>query len=307
MTDILLRSVLGIEFDRMPEAVRRMHSIKEAQDACGISRVTGGNNLVSSAIRHIAALPRPAQRAPIHIRFIKAQDGEEWDRHFGKSRFRTVMKQQGRVLNERLVGFPVTLVYRAKADHRGFCLQAVQVRFLAIPLPRLLCPTLAARAGEWRGRYRFSTVAGFWFCGRVISYSGYLDPPVVSAVEHPAVTIVYDGMCHLCSGSMAWTARRVDRLVRFVPVQSEEGAGALKAVGLDALNPTSFLVMENGRFLQKSTAVIAILHVVGGGWKMAAWLLGLLPTSVADKIYDWVAANRYRWFGRRESCFIARS
>jgi predicted DCC family thiol-disulfide oxidoreductase YuxK len=307
MTDILLRSVLGTGFDRMPQAVRQIHSIERTQDAHGISRVLGGKNLISSAIRHIAALPRPAQRVPIHIRFIKAQDGEEWDRHFGKSRFRTTMKQHGQFLNERLIGFPVTLVYQVKADHRGFALQAVQVRFLGIPLPRLLRPTLAARAREWRGRYRFSAVAGFWFCGRVISYFGYLDPPVVAAVEHPSVTIVYDGMCHLCSGSMAWIARRVDRRVRFVPAQSEEGAGALKAVGLDALNPTSFLVMENGRFLQKSTAVIAILHVVGGGWKMAAWLLGLLPTSVANKIYDWVAANRYRWFGRRQSCFIARS
>jgi predicted DCC family thiol-disulfide oxidoreductase YuxK len=118
------------------------------------------------------------------------------------------------------------------------------------------------------------------------------------------ITIVYDGLCHLCSGSIAWIARRVDDRVHFVPVQSDEGAEALKALGLNALDPESFLVVKDGQCLQKSTAVIAALNVVGGGWKMVAWLLGLLPRSIADRIYDWVAANRYKWFenARRVLC-----
>jgi predicted DCC family thiol-disulfide oxidoreductase YuxK len=122
-----------------------------------------------------------------------------------------------------------------------------------------------------------------------------------------AITIVYDGLCHLCSGSMAWIARRVDARVRFVPVQSDEGTQALKAVRLNALDPESFLVVKDDHCLQKSTAVIAALNVVGGGWKIAAWLLGLLPRSIADRSYDWVAANRYRWFGKRTTCFVPRS
>jgi predicted DCC family thiol-disulfide oxidoreductase YuxK len=123
----------------------------------------------------------------------------------------------------------------------------------------------------------------------------------------PSITIVYDGMCHLCSASTAWIARRVDDNVRFAPVQSREGSEALRAAGLNALDPESFLVVKDGQSLQKSAAVVAALNTVGGGWKMAAWLLGLLPGSTADKIYAWVAANRYKWFGRRERCFIPRS
>ena len=119
-----------------------------------------------------------------------------------------------------------------------------------------------------------------------------------------AITIVYDGLCHLCSGSMAWVARRVDDRVRFVPVQSDEGAEALKAVGLNALDPESFLAVKDGQCLQKSTAVIAALNVVGGGWEMAALLLGLLPHAIADRIYDWIAGNRYKWFGRRATGFV---
>ena len=81
----------------------------------------------------------------------------------------------------------------------------------------------------------------------------------------------------------------------------------MKAVGLNALDPESFLVVKNGRCLQKSTAVIAALNVVGGGWKAAAFLLGLLPYSIADGIYGWVAASRYKWFGKRATCFVPRS
>jgi predicted DCC family thiol-disulfide oxidoreductase YuxK len=122
----------------------------------------------------------------------------------------------------------------------------------------------------------------------------------------PAV-IIYDGMCHLCSGSMAWLAHRVpkDRL-KFTPVQSAEGAKALRSAGLNELDPSSFLLLSGGRVLQKSKAVIATLRLAGGPWKVPARALNLLPLSFADRLYDWVAKNRYKWFGRRDTCFIAR-
>jgi predicted DCC family thiol-disulfide oxidoreductase YuxK len=304
MTEILLRQIIGSAFDDMPETVRRMHGADGTRETRGISRVMGGTNPLSRLIGVVSGMPRPVHRAPVHIRFVKRDDSEKWDRLFGASRFTTIMQQEGRHLTERLVGFPVTFVYDVTTDRGGFSLHVVQVRFAGIPLPDLLRPTLAARAGEWRGRYRFSTLVGFRFCGRVVSYFGYLDPP--QAVEVQPVTIVFDGMCHLCSGSVAWIARRVDQQVRFVPAQSSEGAEALSAAGLDALDPASFLVVQDGRSLQKSAAVVAVLDVVGGGWKVAAWLLRLLPQRAADAVYGWIATNRYNWFGRREVCFIPR-
>ncbi len=307
MTGILLRNILGLRFDDMPEAVRRMHDIERTQDAVGTSRVMGGTNPLSRLLRLLAGLPAPARRAPVHIRFTKGPDREGWDRRFGGSRFRTVMMQQGGYLAEGLAAVPVKFVYEVRASHRGFSLHLVQVRFLGLPLPRLLRPAVAARAGEWRGRYRFSILAGFWFCGRVVSYAGLLDPPAAALTASPPVTIVYDGLCHLCSSSVTWIARRVDDGVRFVPVQSAEGADALRAAGLNALDPESFLVVKDGQSLQKSRAVIAVLQVVGGGWTAAALLLlRLLPRAAADGIYGWIAANRYKWFGRRTTCFIPR-
>jgi predicted DCC family thiol-disulfide oxidoreductase YuxK len=304
MTETLLRKIVGSAFDSMPETVQRMHGADGIRETRGVSRVMGGNNPLSRLIGVVAGMPRPVRRAPVHIRFTAGENRETWDRLFGASRFTTLMQQEGRHLTEKLVGFPVTFVYDVKADRGGFSLHVAQVRFAGIPLPSLLRPTLAARAGEWRGRYRFSTLVGFRFCGRVVSYFGYLDPP--QAVEVQPVTIVFDGMCHLCSGSVAWIARRVDREVRFVPAQVDEGARALEAAGLDALDPASFLVVQEGRSLQNSAAVVAVLDVIGGGWKIAAWLLRLLPQRAADAVYGIVAANRYKWFGRRETCFLPR-
>jgi predicted DCC family thiol-disulfide oxidoreductase YuxK len=117
--------------------------------------------------------------------------------------------------------------------------------------------------------------------------------------EQSEATVVYDGLCHLCSGSIAWIARRLDDRVRFVPVQSGEGAEALQAAGLNALDPASFLLVTDGRSLQKSAAIMGVLGMLGGGWKPAALLLRLLPRSIADRVYDWVATYRYKWFGKR--------
>jgi predicted DCC family thiol-disulfide oxidoreductase YuxK len=143
-----------------------------------------------------------------------------------------------------------------------------------------------------------------WFCGgRPLAIAVIW----ISHMNLQRLTIVYDGMCHLCSGSIVWIAQRVppDR-VQFTPVQSAEGAQALRAAGLNTLDPESFLFINNEECLVKSAAVIGALDIIGGRWKVIAWLLNLLPASFTDKIYDWVAANRYKWFGRRETCFIRR-
>jgi predicted DCC family thiol-disulfide oxidoreductase YuxK len=64
--------------------------------------------------------------------------------------------------------------------------------------------------------------------------------------------------------------------------------------------------MKDGQSLEKSRAVIAVLQMVGGGWKAAALLLRLLPRPAADGLYGWIAANRYKWFGKRTACYIPR-
>ena len=177
MNQSLLRTIVGTDFDRMPEPVRRMHELTRPYTVSGTSRIMGGTNSLARLIRVIARLPRPAHRASTHIAFTPRPDGEAWNRLFGSSRFHTVMRREGAHMVEQMAALPVAFIYDVHADARGFSLRLRGLRFCGVPLPRLFWPTLSARARVWRGRYQFSTMVGFWFCGRVISYFGYLDPP----------------------------------------------------------------------------------------------------------------------------------
>lgn len=180
MNETLLRRIIGLDFDLMPEPVRRMHSLTQNHTVHGTSRVMGGTNILAKFMRIIAQLPRPTTHAIITIDFTLITDGEVWDRHFGSSRFHTIMRCEGSHLTEQLVAVPVKFIYDVRADTTGFSLHLHDLKFCGVSLPRLFWPRMAARARVWRGKYQFSTMVGFWFCGRVISYFGYLDPP-----EHP--------------------------------------------------------------------------------------------------------------------------
>lgn len=177
MNETLLRRVLGADFDLMPEPVRRMHSLTKNQNVRGISRVMGGTNILAKFIRVVAQLPRPTNHAVITIAFTLHTDGETWDRHFGSSRFHTIMRCEDGHLTEQLAALPVKFIYDVHADAAGFSLHLRDLKFFSVSLPRLFWPKMAARARVWQGKYQFSTMVGFWFCGRVISYFGYLDPP----------------------------------------------------------------------------------------------------------------------------------
>lgn len=113
---------------------------------------------------------------------------------------------------------------------------------------------------------------------------------------------LYDGVCVLCSGGVRYALRHEgDQAIRFVAIQSREGRELALRHGLDPDDPESFLFVEGGRALAKSDGVLALVaHLTG-----PARLLGagrLLPKAVRDWLYDHVARNRYRLFGRKTAC-----
>lgn len=118
--------------------------------------------------------------------------------------------------------------------------------------------------------------------------------------DHPV--IVFDGVCNLCHGAVAFIIRH-DRagVFRFAPAQSEAG-GALQArYGVDALGSGTLVLIENGVVRRRSDAALAIARRLDGAWKALA-LLRLVPRPLRDWAYDRVATNRYRWFGRKREC-----
>ncbi len=120
--------------------------------------------------------------------------------------------------------------------------------------------------------------------------------------EHP--TILYDGVCVLCSRVVRFIIRH-DRAVRFrfASMQSEAGQRVLARHGLPLDGWDSFVLVEDGAAYLKSTAFLRIVARLSGPWPVLA-VARFLPEGLRDRLYDLIARNRYRLFGRRESCMV---
>jgi predicted DCC family thiol-disulfide oxidoreductase YuxK len=116
--------------------------------------------------------------------------------------------------------------------------------------------------------------------------------------------MVFDGICVLCSRSVAFILRHERQpLIRFVAIQSDEGRSLARKHGIDPDDPDSFLFIESGRAYPKSGGIIALTRHLKAPWSALA-ALRLLPRPIRDWLYDRIARNRYRLFGKREHCLL---
>jgi predicted DCC family thiol-disulfide oxidoreductase YuxK len=119
----------------------------------------------------------------------------------------------------------------------------------------------------------------------------------------PAI-VVFDAVCLLCSANARFIARH-DRARRFrlASMQSEAGAELYRRFGIDPADPETLILVQGDRALRDSDAVLAIWSGLGWPWRAAA-AARLIPRALRDPVYRWVARNRYRLFGRRETCWL---
>ena len=123
---------------------------------------------------------------------------------------------------------------------------------------------------------------------------------------HPI--LLYDGVCGLCNRAVQFTLRHDHRDVfRFAALQSELAERVLARHGEAASDLNSVYVVlgigEAGEtLLGRSEAIIYLLRTLGGRWKALAAIYGVLPRRLRDWMYEMVARNRYRVFGKYETC-----
>ena len=115
--------------------------------------------------------------------------------------------------------------------------------------------------------------------------------------------ILYDGVCVFCSRWVRFVATRdVDRRFRFTAIQSAYGTRLAQAFGIDPSNPATNAVIHGGVAYFKSDAALTVLsHLPGWRWVRA---LRLIPKPLRDAVYNLLARNRYRIFGKFEECFV---
>jgi predicted DCC family thiol-disulfide oxidoreductase YuxK len=131
-----------------------------------------------------------------------------------------------------------------------------------------------------------------------------LNPSRPPEPDAAGAIVVFDGVCVLCSGWVGFLLRH-DRVrqFRFAAMQGEAGRRLLDAHGLDPDDPMSFLLVDASGARTDSDAIIAVLARLGGVWR-AARLLRMVPRRLRDPLYRRLARNRYRWFGKKDACYL---
>ncbi|MCL6572356.1 MAG: thiol-disulfide oxidoreductase DCC family protein [Bacillus sp. (in: Bacteria)] len=115
--------------------------------------------------------------------------------------------------------------------------------------------------------------------------------------------ILFDGVCNLCNSSVQFILKRdPNGNYKFASLQGDCGQMLLKKHGLNT-NLTSFVLIEDEKVYVKSSAALRVCSKLVGAWKMLS-IFQILPPFFRDLIYDVVATNRYKWFGKRDSCML---
>jgi predicted DCC family thiol-disulfide oxidoreductase YuxK len=116
--------------------------------------------------------------------------------------------------------------------------------------------------------------------------------------------ILFDGVCNFCNSAINFTLKRNTKAnIFFAPMQSEAGQKLLQQNNLPADDMQSFIFIEDGVVYKQSTAALKVCRHLRGGWPLCYGLI-IVPKFIRDGIYNWIAKNRYKWFGVRQACMI---
>ena len=133
----------------------------------------------------------------------------------------------------------------------------------------------------------------------------YRHDPDVPAFPDDKPIIVFDGHCALCSKWARFVIRHdPDGRYRLLPAQSPLGQALYRHYGFDPQNFETNLLLREGRSFSKLDGSVRMIQSLGAPYSAAA-LLKLLPARWGEALYDLIARNRLRWFGRLETCFRA--
>ena len=116
--------------------------------------------------------------------------------------------------------------------------------------------------------------------------------------------ILFDGICNLCNQSVQFVIEHDKKnQFQFASLQSDFGQNFLKENNLDATKFDSIVFIEDDKFYTKSSAALKISKYLDG---ITSWLtiFMIVPKPLRDVVYSFIAKNRYRWFGKQESCWL---
>ncbi len=126
--------------------------------------------------------------------------------------------------------------------------------------------------------------------------------PGLDDIKTPVV--LFDGVCNLCSTSVQFIIKRdPKRKFRFASLQSSLGQAVLKKYCLPANDLNSFILLEENKIYSRSTGALRVTKRLNGVWPLMYAFI-IVPKFIRDAVYDYIAHHRYKWFGKKEECWI---
>lgn len=130
--------------------------------------------------------------------------------------------------------------------------------------------------------------------------SWWLGPQRVAGARP---VVLFDGVCGLCNRFVDWLIRHDDTgVLSFAPLQGPHGEKLVPAGDSDD-RLDSVVLMDYGKTYRRSSAALRAIALLGWPWNLVKLFL-IVPRPIRDAVYRFVAANRYRWFGKREACRV---
>lgn len=128
--------------------------------------------------------------------------------------------------------------------------------------------------------------------------------PVLERIVMAHPVVLFDGECNLCNWSVQFIiARDPVALFRFASIQSPAGTALLIDHDFDPTALDGFVLVEDAQAYTGTDAALRVVRHLGSGWRLLG-VFRLVPRGLRDFVYRFVANNRYRWFGRRDSCMV---
>lgn len=129
---------------------------------------------------------------------------------------------------------------------------------------------------------------------------------MIASIPKSKQLILFDGVCNLCNSSVLYVIKNdTKNLFLFAPLQGEIGQEIINAFNIDVLETDSILLFDPKahRIYSKSTAALRIAKQLKFPNKLMS-IFFIVPTSIRNWIYDYIARNRYKWFGKKDACMI---
>jgi predicted DCC family thiol-disulfide oxidoreductase YuxK len=116
--------------------------------------------------------------------------------------------------------------------------------------------------------------------------------------------VLFDGVCNLCNAAILFIIKRdKNNRFKFAPLESDAGKELLSMHQIDSSKIDSIVLISGDTAFAKAGAALRISKHLTGLWPLL-YSLVIIPRCISDGVYDFIARNRYKWFGKKESCMI---